>query len=69
MQPDPRLNEIKNSPGYRPLIDILDKKINEQLDQIMVNQLFDQQSVGKHNVAIGKVQAFREIVNVLQAPG
>ena len=69
MQPDQRLYELQNSPGYKPLMAILEKKIEEQLDQVTVNQLFDQQSVGKHNVSIGKIQAFKEIVNVLQAPG
>ena len=69
MQHDARLTELKNSPGYKPLMAILEKKIEEQLDQVTVNQLFDQQSVGKHNVAIGKIQAFKEIENVLQGPG
>lgn len=69
MLPDQRILELIHTPGYKPLMALLEKKIEEQLDQVTVNQLFDQQSVGKHNVAIGKIQAFKEIVNVLQAPG
>ena len=69
MQHDQRLLELQNSPGYKPLMALLEQRIQEQLDQVTVNQLYDQQSVGRHNVSIGKIQAFKEIVNVLQAPG
>jgi|TARA_Y100000310_G_scaffold2511_2_gene3233 hypothetical protein len=61
------LSELKHSPGYKPLVAMLEKKKEEQLDQVVVTQLFDQKSVGRHNVAIGKIQVLQELLEVLQA--
>ena len=61
------LNELKNSPGYQTLVASIEKKKEEQLDQVVVSQLFDQKSVGRHNVAVGKIQAYKEILELLQA--
>ena len=61
------LLELRNSPGYKPLGSLIEKKITEQLDQVVVAQLFDQKSVGRHNVAVGKVQALREVLEAIQA--
>ena len=61
------LLELRNSPGYKPLVGLIEKKITEQLDQVVVAQLFDQKSVGRHNVAVGKVQALREVLEAIQA--
>ena len=61
------LAELKNNAGYRPLVAMLEKKKAEQLDQVVVSQLFDQKSVGRHNVAVGKIQAYKEILELLQA--
>ena len=61
------LNELKNSPGYQPLVALIEKRKGEQLDQVLVGQLFDQKSVGRHNVAVGKIQAFSEVLDLLQA--
>ncbi len=61
------LAELKNSPGFIPLVAILNKKKEEQLDQVVVGQLFDQKSVGRHNVAVGKIQALIEVLDILQA--
>ena len=61
------LLELRNSPGYKPLVSMIEKKITEQLDQVVVAQLFDQKSVGRHNVAVGKVQALREVLEAIQA--
>tara|TARA_Y100000296_G_C5164128_1_gene253570 strand:+ start:536 stop:751 length:216 start_codon:yes stop_codon:yes gene_type:complete len=61
------LSELKHSPGCKPLVAMLEKKKEEQLDQVVVTQLFDQKSVGRHNVAIGKIQVLQELLEVLQA--
>ena len=61
------LSELKHSPGYKPLVAMLEKKKEEQLDQVVVTQLFDQKSVGRHNVSIGKIQVLQELLEVLQA--
>ena len=61
------LAELKHSPGYKPLVDLLEKKKEEQHDQVVVAQLFDQKSVGRHNVAVGKIQVLQELLEVLQA--
>ena len=61
------LAEVKNGPGWSALKDFVEERIEEQLTQVTVHQLFDQKSVGKHNVAIGKIQALREILNVVEA--
>ena len=61
------LSELKHSPGYKPLVALLEKKREEQLDQVVVTQLFDQKSVGRHNVSIGKIQVLQELLEVLQA--
>ena len=61
------LLELRNSPGYKPLVSLIEKKITEQLDQVVVAQLFDQKSVGRHNVAVGKIQALQEVLEAIQA--
>ena len=61
------LNELKNNAGDKPLVAAIQKSRSEQLDQVVVGQLYDQKSVGRHNVAVGKIQAYDEVLELLQA--
>ena len=54
---------LRDHPGWRALKEEFEKRIKDQLDQICVAQLHDQKSIGKHNVSVGKVAAWREVLD------
>ena len=53
---------LKGHPGWEALKEEFERKINEQLDLVTTTQLYDQKSIGRHNVALGKIEAYREIL-------
>ena len=61
------ISQIEASPGWKPLKNYIEEKKQFCTDQVMVQKLFDQQSVGKHNSLIGEIQAYQEILDAVKA--
>ena len=54
---------LTGHPGWEALKEEFERKINEQLDLVTTTHLHDQKSVGRHNVSLGKIEAYREVLN------
>ena len=46
--------------------EIIEKKIQDAFDIIKSKQLVDQESVSRHNVSIGKIQAWQEMLDIAE---
>ena len=47
-------------------LEIIEKKIQDAYDIIKSKQLVDQESVSRHNVSIGKIQAWQEMLDIAE---
>ena len=57
---------LSQSPGWQQYKEIIEKKIQDSFDVIKSKQLVDQESVSRHNVSIGKIQAWQEMLDIAE---
>ena len=57
---------LSQSPGWQQYKEIIEKKIQDAYDVIKAKQLVDQESVSSHNVSIGKIQAWQEMLDIAE---
>ena len=58
---------LSQSPGWQQYKEIIEKKIQDSFDVIKSKQLVDQESVSRHNVSIGKIQAWQEMLDIAES--
>ena len=54
------------SPGWALYKEMIEKRIQDTFDIIRSKQLVDQESVSRHNVSIGKIQAWQEMLDIAE---
>ena len=57
---------LSQSPGWQQYKEIIEKKIQDSFDIIKSKQLVDQEAVSRHNVSIGKIQAWQEMLDIAE---
>ena len=57
---------LSQSPGWQLYKEMIEKKIKDANDVIKMKQLVDQESVSRHNVSIGKIQAWQEMLDIAE---
>ena len=60
------LRMLPQSPGWFIYKEMIEKKIQDAYDIIKSKQLVDQESVSRHNVSIGKIQAWQEMLDIAE---
>ena len=60
------LRMLPQSPGRFIYKEMIEKKIQDAYDIIKLKQLVDQESVSRHNVSIGKIQAWQEMLDIAE---
>ena len=60
------LGMLSQSPGWQIYKEMIEKKIQDAYDIIKLKQLVDQESVARHNVSIGKIQALTEMLDIAE---
>jgi len=60
------LSMLPQSPGWFIYKGMIEKKIQDAYDIIKSKQLVDQESVSRHNVSIGKIQAWQEMLDIAE---
>ena len=60
------LGMLSQSPGWQIYKEMIEKKIQDAYDIIKLKQLVDQESVSRHNVSIGKIQAWQEMLDIAE---
>jgi hypothetical protein len=63
MPQDDILRMLPQSPGWVLYREMIEERINSSFEIIKSKQLVDQDSVARHNVAIGKIQEMLDIVD------
>ena len=49
-------------PGWNALKEEFDKRCTDEMDRIVNGTLYDQESIAKHHVSIGRMRAWKEIL-------
>ena len=57
---------LSQSPGWQLYKEIIEKNIKNAYDMIKLKQLVDQESISRHNVSIGKIQAWQEMLDIAE---
>jgi|TARA_R110000772_G_scaffold8075_3_gene26868 hypothetical protein len=57
---------LPQSAGWSIYKVMIEKKIQDAYDIIKSKQLVDQESVSRHNVSIGKIQAWQEMLDIAE---
>lgn len=60
------LRMLPQSAGWSIYKEMIEKKIQDAYDIIKSKQLVDQESVSRHNVSIGKIQAWQEMLDIAE---
>ena len=60
------LRMLSQSPGWQIYKEMIEKRIKDANDVIKMKQLVDQESVSRHNVSIGKIQAWQEMLDIAE---
>ena len=60
------LRMLSQSAGWSIYKEMIEKKIQDAYDIIKSKQLVDQESVSRHNVSIGKIQAWQEMLDIAE---
>ena len=58
---------LSQSPGCALYKEMIEKRIEDAFDIIRSKQLVDQESVSRHNVSIGKIQAWQEMLDIAES--
>ena len=54
---------LSSHPGWNALKEEFSKRRNDEVARIVNGTLFDQESIAKHHISIGRVRAWEEILN------
>jgi len=57
---------LSQSPGWQIYKEMIEKRIQDTYDIIKLKQLVDQESISRHNVSIGKIQAWVEMLDIAE---
>ena len=49
-------------PGWNALKEEFDKRYTDEMDRIVNGTLYDQESIAKHHVSVGRMRAWKEIL-------
>ena len=60
------LRMLSQSPGWQIYKEMIEKKIQDAYDIIKLKQLVDQEAVSRHNVSIGRIQAWLEMLDIAE---
>ena len=60
------LGMLSQSPGWQIYKEMIEKKIQDAYDIIKSKQLVDQESVSRHNVSSGKIQAWQDMLDIAE---
>ena len=60
------LGMLSQSPGWLIYKEMIEKRIQDTYDIIKSKQLVDQESVSRHNVSIGKIQAWQDMLDIAE---
>ena len=60
------LGMLSQSPGWQIYKEMIEKRIKDTYDIIKSKQLVDQESVSRHNVSIGKIQAWQDMLDIAE---
>ena len=60
------LRMLSQSAGWSMYKKMIEKRIQDAYDIIKSKQLVDQESVSRHNVSIGKIQAWQEMLDIAE---
>ena len=60
------LGMLPQSPGWQIYKEMIEKSIQDTYDIIKLKQLVDQESISRHNVSIGKIQAWVEMLDIAE---
>ena len=58
---------LSQSPGWALYKEMIEKRIQDTFDIIRSKQLVNQESVSRHNVSIGKIQAWQEMLDIAES--
>ena len=61
------LRMLSQSPGWQIYKEMIEERIQSAYDIIKSKQLVDQESVSRHNVSIGKIQAWQEMLDIAES--
>ena len=53
---------LTSHPGWGALKEEFDKRQKDEVDRIVNGTLFDQEAIAKHHISIGRVRAWKEIL-------
>ena len=54
---------LSTPPGWKALKEDFDKRLKDEQERIVNATLFDQESISKHHIAIGRIQAWKEVLD------
>jgi len=60
------LRMLSQAPGWQIYKEMIELRIKNAYDIIKTKQLVDQESVSRHNVSIGKIQAWQEMLEIAE---
>ena len=60
------LGMLSQSPGWQIYKDMIEKRIQDAYDIKKFKQIVEQESVSRHNVSIGKIQAWTEMLDIAE---
>lgn len=67
MPQDDILKLLTQSPGWHIYKELIEERINTSFEVIKSKQLTDQDSIARHNVSIGKIQAWQEMLAIAES--
>ena len=54
---------LSTHPGWNALKEWFEKRLKDEQERIVNATLYDQESISKHHVAIGRIQAWKEVLS------
>ena len=67
MPQDDILKLLTQSPGWQIYKELIEERINTSFEVIKSKQLTDQDTIARHNVSIGKIQAWQEMLAIAES--
>ena len=66
MPQDDILRMLSQSPGWHIYKEMIEERIKNSFDIIKSKQLVDQEGIARHNISIGKIQAWQEMLEIAE---
>jgi hypothetical protein len=57
------VQSLQDHSGWKVLERVLQDRILEETEFIITNSIVDEKSAAKHNLAVGKIEALREVLS------